>query len=966
MAGWESIDPAWESKGSKGWESIDPAWETSSRRGRRGRGSPEPEEPDDTSSDTPKNQTPKVHIDKTINRGPDGQTRTTTTQTIRAPVGDLPRLPTGTGYSGDSAIDNTGFGSNSGQGIIGYAGGGLVKPRAPDDDDDVYSSTAPAWTKDSYAAALGLADDQSQGYAQGGPVTRVGYANGGDVEDGSPDPDQLERERIAREQELEAATQPADTGYTERQRPSLTLRDVMDYGRNLFGISQAHAADVPVPGGPTADDRPPVEHDPLHGTVSALRNLFKPREPDRGDYPAQDPGAPIRLSSDQQPAASPDDSLLGLGLQAVKKPFQDMARQDELAGALHGPNRLVNRWDEMKGRLADYLNGGRAMTDEQMTQRIEATAKSSPQLDHSEHIRKTFEATLQREGVDAAHQFVQGLRTPVERARALGIAALEHGAVTDGLKFIEHSHNIVPTDTTLHLIDNNNGTFTAVVRPHGVGQTQTYNLTGRQLYDFAAGPASQFDHIADNGTGKNLDILTKPRQPDNAPNAATDAGRGGPRGQGEQPPPANEGGVRGAASPRPADYDVLPSSKDKYGRSRAQQIEDNRARTGVYDITPADKRAPTRTGYSPEIEAQVRAAYRPGGVGYSPAEIEAQLRSGARAPDGTPVARPTPTVDGQVRDLMNPRSPDEQRQGPGTGYGSSALSPTDIPFHARREQFAGRLAPYEQNALEAERQQKAARQAAEAKVIGQRALDEQQQGGPTPDVMAERVARLGPAPPAGPRLLSSSLTGKLGDQIALERERQKVKETPEQRQARELAREGVRQQGGLAREDMRQTGASDRTQARGDAAMDRTQYTQGQLNQRSANVLAQRDRHENFLNDRHTQDLLQRQGSTELKERMATFREKLRTGERPNDAELEGYQQLIGAAARQGLRVPDVGKPAPFDAERDGRRSWSLDPIRQSGPQPPATAQEPSVREYPGYQTVFKPDGSVGYVKLGQ
>jgi hypothetical protein len=91
--------------------------------------------------------------------------------------------------------------------------------------------------------------------------------------------------------------------------------------------------------------------------------------------------------------------------------------------------------------------------------------------------------------------------------------------------------------------------------------------------------------------------------------------------------------------------------------------------------------------------------------------------------------------------------------------------------------------------------------------------------------------------------------------------------------------------------------------------------------------------------------LLQRQGSTELKERMATFREKLRTGERPNDAELEGYQQLIGAAARQGLRVPSGG---------------------QASAQPAATAQEPSVREYPGYQTVFKPDGSVGYVKLGQ
>ena len=164
----------------------------------------------------------------------------------------------------------------------------------------------------------------------------------------------------------------------------------------------------------------------------------------------------------------------------------------------------------MKNKMADYLNGEHAMSPEQLTTRMAETAKSNPTYDYSQNIRKTFEDTVKNHGIEAGHQFVQGLREPQQKAQALATLAVEHGQITDAtLSMIDYSHNIVPTSTTLKTgFDHARNLFVATLTPHDGGQPTKYALTPAQMHNFLTGPASQFDHIAENGSGKNLGIAS--------------------------------------------------------------------------------------------------------------------------------------------------------------------------------------------------------------------------------------------------------------------------------------------------------------------------------------------------------------------------------------------------------------------------------------------------------------------------
>jgi hypothetical protein len=307
------------------------------------------------------------------------------------------------------------------------------------------------------------------------------------------------------------------------------LHEVLDYGRNLLGISQANAEEAP----PDAKT-PPV--------AASATNTDDNRDADRGTAPpAPDPHAPvisesgtprIRLQTDQSPTGadrdtilkpgwltrpsqqsptvSGSDNILQQGWQALTKPYHDVDAQREYNQQVSGNSWTGGAWDTMKNKLADYLNGEHAMSPEQLTARMAETAKSNPTYDYSQNIRQTFEDTVKNHGMEAGHQFVQALREPQQKAQALATLAVEKGQITDAtLKAIDYSHNIVPTDTTLTTgFDHARNLFVATLTPHSGGEPTKFALTPAQMHSFLAGPASQFDHIAENGTGKNLTIAS--------------------------------------------------------------------------------------------------------------------------------------------------------------------------------------------------------------------------------------------------------------------------------------------------------------------------------------------------------------------------------------------------------------------------------------------------------------------------
>ena len=230
-------------------------------------------------------------------------------------------------YAGSGTQDPDKPPPGVGTGQTGYAEGGRVKSESPREEDTVYGSTAPAWRGiDPYQASMLRRDD-----------IPMGYADGGDVQDDNG------RERLA---EAERQAELARTGYQESTQAQPApkrdlLHEVLDFGRNLLGISSAHAEDAPPnPNAPPVPKATPpvtstVTADPYSGganTTTADSNVDPYRGTVRPVPAAPDPHAPvvsasgtprIPLQADQRSAGSGSDNILQQAGQAFLKPMRD-------------------------------------------------------------------------------------------------------------------------------------------------------------------------------------------------------------------------------------------------------------------------------------------------------------------------------------------------------------------------------------------------------------------------------------------------------------------------------------------------------------------------------------------------------------------------------------------------------------------------------------------------------------------
>ena len=458
MAGFESIDPAWEGHNWKGFESIDPAWETSNRRGRRGGTAPQQQEPQ---------------------------------QQLQQP----PSLPANTGYQDVSRrpltppIPIQGVGPPLPSTQTGYASGGSV---APDDDDDdtVYPSTAPAWTAGGYASALGLAGDADQGYARGGPVERrIGYDDGGPVTDEDTDPSTYEQSVRQPASDTAVPTETdVSTDTPSDEDPREHARRVLEHTREQYGLNAQ----------PTARYEELAERPRLGGRYEELA--------ERPATGYQDAGIADRIN--EQPASEqPPTSESGLGdlvTAAAGKFWGSRAGVANSPDIRSGPELLSSAVRTLKGGLASYVRGDNALPPNDLDVHLRHAADSDPDGNPGDHaVRAVTNPDLNPDGQAAV---LAGLRQRYDSMITHAQGAMAHGDVPTAIELAQRAHDQVPDGQDLHLQTDGGDTVTATVR--GPGGDISHPMTLQQFHDYLVGPATSFDHVIENGLGRNLQIAS--------------------------------------------------------------------------------------------------------------------------------------------------------------------------------------------------------------------------------------------------------------------------------------------------------------------------------------------------------------------------------------------------------------------------------------------------------------------------
>lgn len=608
--GFESIDPAWEGHNWKGFESIDPAWETSSRgRGRRGRSAP------------PQQQAPQQPAPQPSPQQQNTGYQDVSRRSLAPPIpiqGVGPALPSGTQFARGGPVRGT-----------GYAEGGSVddNARRTNDDDTVYASTAPAWTKGSYASALGLAGGAGQGYAQGGPVEpagtnfrrilahnrrkfglheqqqRTGYAEGGEVQDLVYDPnrDYVEPEQpvYGPDRDRVAAT-PAD----DRVTADSDIGDLLSKAGKKFWDTRAGRENSPdIRSGPEIYEtlkEKAAESPDIRSLPEAYGGLKKSLAGYAQGDSAPPPDAPPTVANRPLTAESGLGSLVA---GAGKKFWDTRAGIGDSPDIKSGPEIGQKILGSAKQWLADYISGKGALPPEHTEQLIREKEAANPNASHNDNLQSVFDDFMSQYKHDDAGKFIQSLRQPYDQARAVSQAALAHDNIDASLKAFEHAHNLLPNETNLQLERQPDGMIRATVAERG-GDAQTKLLTPQQYSDWIHSSGSQFDHVGDIGTGRSLGKATGPDGDTHTNRVAQ--GLEGVKNEGRRPyategvpPPGYEGGARiGGQWYKPAegpvhDGIVYPPGKVPYP---APHLGD--ARSDEKPYTPQ------------EIAAQVRAGYR--------------------------------------------------------------------------------------------------------------------------------------------------------------------------------------------------------------------------------------------------------------------------------------------------------------------------------------------------------------------
>jgi hypothetical protein len=359
--------------------------------------------------------------------------------------------------------------------------------------------------EDQAAAPEGTAEQQAQPEEAGGG----GGGGGGGSQGAQPktgygqDPDQPEQPEA-----------PQDTGFDQSQAApvSAPLKDVLDYTRKQLGIEGPKQAEAPAeqPAAPAADQQ--------RNAAAAATAQVADASGQTGAAP-QDPGETTPPQPPAESAATPEQQP-----RIPTPPRQAAAPQP--SGTASGPGN--------KQAIADYMSGKGGYTPEQMTELLDRTNQTNPNLGQDGAIHQAFKELVDKKDIDGASKFVQALRPSYDNVRALMIAASSKGDFDTAMQLAERLNKLIPNGDQARFTQLPDGRVLATIEPEGGGPATQHAMTKEQFARYANSPLSLFDHVADQGLDKNFQMLTgQPGQQTNlgaqyAQNTAGTASDAGP------------------------------------------------------------------------------------------------------------------------------------------------------------------------------------------------------------------------------------------------------------------------------------------------------------------------------------------------------------------------------------------------------------------------------------------------------
>jgi hypothetical protein len=499
-----------------------------------------------------------------------------------------------------------------------YAKGGEVVTKGFNGDDWQYDPARPnrGYTGDDLpdrhplGQVLDYTRQQFGLHNIGKPQT--GYAEGGEVEDENT---VLQRELEARRSEeaipanaqLTEGTVPPEVGNVQDSR-SRSVRERLGDMMGLRGPEGQQRVQQEGAAGWRTRSMDPVLELPIEPLTGYAE------KPSSRSTAAMPQGKPLSVRA---PAETPQEELTsesgigpllrGAGSKLVSDVGSGIAEAGRtVAGTVADTASTIGTniatgaakdYGSLKDALAGYIRGDRGHPPDQVAQLYAEQGKNNPRGTHNEDTQKIFDAFMARNDFDGASKFTQALREPFDRTRAVGLGALRHGDMETALKAFQSAHNLLPNGTDISLRANKDGSVNAEL-----STGENFNLSKKQFTDWAHGPGSQFEHLADIGTSASLATAARAQNPYRPYGNITAAEASE---AGYYMPPGTVADRVDSAWMRPA---PTPTERTGLYRSEAEQ-------------TPSAAQAPLRGADIPVRPAESRAGWTPeGGLRQPPAE----------------------------------------------------------------------------------------------------------------------------------------------------------------------------------------------------------------------------------------------------------------------------------------------------------------------------------------------------------
>jgi hypothetical protein len=285
------------------------------------------------------------------------------------------------------------------------------------------------------------------------------------------------------EEEAAPGDEAQATGYGQQAqaqpRPATPLKEVLDYTRRQLGVTAPQQA-------PAAAESPDQQL-----TAASAATV-------QAAGPSGQTGSTVDEPAETAIPQPPPQQATAPGTEHV--PATPSVRTEQQPATPSGPGN--------KQAIQDYVSGKGAFTPDQMTEILDRTNQTDPNLGQEGSIRKAFQGLVDKGDVDGASKFVQALRPSYDSMRALLIAATAKGDFTTAMQIAGRMNSLVPSDEQVRFDETANGQILATIQPADGGPSTSFTLTPQQFAQYANSPLSLFDHTAEQGIGTNLSMLT--------------------------------------------------------------------------------------------------------------------------------------------------------------------------------------------------------------------------------------------------------------------------------------------------------------------------------------------------------------------------------------------------------------------------------------------------------------------------